>query len=84
METVWWEHLIVMKPAICFGNNKLNVRFLSIKYKFELFSSYFYRGKACQSYYDEILENKGSEHSNISFRTIEILTQLLTNFAKFG
>lgn len=36
------------------------------------------------SIYDEILRNKDDEQSKISLRTIENITKLYTNFAKFG
>lgn len=37
-----------------------------------------------QTVYDEIIQNKDDEQSKISLRTIDDMTKLFTNFAKFG
>lgn len=38
----------------------------------------------CQTTYDQIIANRTSHQSKVSLQTIENITKLFTNFAKYG
>lgn len=45
---------------------------------------YLFRCNGLQRYYDEILKKKDDEQSKISLRVIEHITEIFSNFAKYG
>lgn len=78
---------MAMNCAICFGNFIEYFEYFDINFmKFELTirKCYFYRCYVAQQLYDEIMNNKNDEQSKISFQTIDYITTLFTNFAKYG
>lgn len=48
------------------------------------FRCYLYRCNKIDETYDEILRNTTDKQSKISLQTIEYMTKLFTNFAKYG
>lgn len=81
---------MVMSYAICFGNLYIQLIYSSrIRlYPVHKGRKFFFfpipRCVSAQSYYDEITTNENDEQSKISSATIDVVTQIFTNFAKYG
>lgn len=79
-------HRIVTKPAIYSGIEKYDFasnKMIKILKEF-LCCVCDSRGKSCSKFYKEMFANKDSKESQVSLKTIDRITTIFTNFAKYG